>query len=374
MSLQPIRTDRSNTFAHGSMSQRLPGIIREVQQAHDYPQSIMRSLDDLHDAMVNDDALPDVVLPAPDADIWRPALQAHQQETWLHTEWFFAETYFFRQIVDRVRYWQTGVDPFGPIKARELIGDRLRIVLEAAHAADGTGTVEERVGYWLERALWGNRMDLSHPQALAAGANIADDDLIIDERAQAVTQILSGQGVIHIIADNVGGELASDLMLIDGLLSLKIAVVVHLKMHPTYVSDATVADVHLMLGHLPYHDLQNRLLDALASGQLRLAPDFFWNSPYFIAAIPPRIRDAFATARLVIFKGDANYRRVVNDTIYPVATPLANVTDVPAPILLLRTLKSDPVLGLSQKIADHLDRIDAEWRVNGKRGVIQYVQ
>jgi hypothetical protein len=37
----------------------------------------------------------------------------------------------------------------------------------------------------------------------------------------------------------------------------------------------------------------------------------------------------------------------------------------------LRTMKSDPVLGLAPGLAEKLDGVDPEWRIDGRRGVLQ---
>jgi len=41
----------------------------------------------------------------------------------------------------------------------------------------------------------------------------------------------------------------------------------------------------------------------------------------------------------------------------------------PAPLLALRTLKSDPIAGLRAGLAAELDARDPHWRVNGQRGI-----
>jgi hypothetical protein len=80
----------------------------------------------------------------------------------------------------------------------------------------------------------------------------------------------------------------------------------------------------------------------------------------------------FEEAQLVIFKGDANYRRTVGDALWRPETPLGDVWgDFPAPMLALRTLKSDPIIGLPVGVAETLDQVDIDWRNNGKRGIIQ---
>ena len=58
----------------------------------------------------------------------------------------------------------------------------------------------------------------------------------------------------------------------------------------------------------------------------------------------------------------------------PPHTPFADVVSyLDVPLLCLRTLKSDPVVGLpSADTAAQLNRIDPDWRVNGKRGLIQF--
>ena len=377
MSLQrnPIRTDSSNLFAHNTMTTRLPGIIRTVQATNTFSDSIHAALDSLYEQVTGNAEMPRPTLPAPDADMWTVAFDNHPDARWLETDWFFAEPYFFRQIAIATRYWQTQLDPYWKIKEAELNTATCERISDALQFA---GDAHERLMLLLEAALWGNRADLSHPAAAMSQLAIHPDDLLVDERQAAVQQLIEGKGTVHIVCDNFGTELAMDLVLTDALLTLEIPVILHVKMHPTYVSDATVRDVHLMLEWLGAAGgnpaLQTRLEDCLDSGQLQLAPDFFWNSSYFLDAMPPRIYNAFASSRMVILKGDMNYRRAVFDTIFPVDTPFAAIVDtVPAPLLALRTLKSDAVVGVPDHIAQQAASEDSLWRVNGKRGVIQYV-
>jgi hypothetical protein len=193
--------------------------------------------------------------------------------------------------------------------------------------------------------------------------------------------LLNTRGDIHFIADNTGTELALDLTLADALLDRGVSrVVYHLKVHPTFVSDTTVPDMHIMLDHMTSDEhgvkagqLGARLRAALNDGRLRLAPDFFWNSPYVLREMPPRLSSIFESAALVIIKGDLNYRRMVDDILWPPDISYAEVTAYfPAPLLALRTMKSDSVVGLPPGLAEQLETIDPYWRVNGKRGVLQF--
>ncbi len=381
----PIRTDSSNTFAHYSMHTRVPRILREVQELNpDYDPLILSALDALHDAIQGDAPIPMLDLPAPDYDDWAAEYQAVPSATWLNAPWFFAEVYFYRQMMQAVRWWETNRDPFTPKKDEELLSatlwERLDLALES-HAVP----LEERLASAFKHALWGNRVDLSYAVAAAHGNTWTLDDLLVDDSLR-VSQVLmqSGgmlPGGVHLVTDNAGTELAADLALVDTLLDgVTERVTLHLKLHPTFVSDATLPDV---LGFLkligdgehgkPARLLASRLRKALRLGRLRLAPDGYWNSSRFAWDMPPRLVKLFGSAALVIFKGDANYRRLVGDAIWPTDTPFDQVMAYfPAPVMALRTLKSDPVVGLPSGMAARLDPLDTDWRINGKRGVIQF--
>ncbi|HEX2677192.1 MAG TPA: ARMT1-like domain-containing protein, partial [Polyangiales bacterium] len=159
--------------------------------------------------------------------------------------------------------------------------------------------------------------------------------------------------------------------------------VLHVKVHPCFVSDAIAADLRWFID-AQENDAQSlwkswspaaracreRLHAALASGQLEIAPHEFWNGPRSLWECPPALEQSFSSARLVILKGDAHYRRAVGDALWSPETPFAAVTGYfPAPLLALRTLKSDPIVGLRPGRARELDGIDARWRVNGQRAV-----
>ena len=103
-----------------------------------------------------------------------------------------------------------------------------------------------------------------------------------------------------------------------------------------------------------------------------MAPHLFWNSPHYLWEMPSTLQRVFDNAQIVIVKGDANYRRTIGDAVWPTTTPFAEILDYfVAPLLCLRTLKSDPIVGLDDGVAEALDEVDLHWRVNGQRGVIQ---
>ena len=385
---QPLRMD--NDFAYRTMSERIPGIIREVQSANaDFSPGIQRALDRLHDMLTQNQPVPmldQAPVPAPDFADWEAVYRAQQAKitplTWLHCEWFFAETFLYRHIIQAVRWHETGRDPYAYKKRTEFESAHFWNLLDAALAVDGSPA--ERLGALLGLVLWGNRVDLSHPAGLLASETASDDELLVDDRDRLLADLAPGGaaiegGLVHIIADNTGTELAMDLAMADALLSADgMTVVLHLKAHPTFVSDATIADVWTVFRALADHgggpaQLAGRLERAWEEGRLRLAAPLFWNSGRFLWDMPPDLRRAFEGARLVVIKGDANYRRALGDGVWPDGVTFAEAMSYfPAPVVALRSLKSDTLAGVPASITAPLDATGEAWRPTGRYGVIQY--
>ena len=376
----PLRTSDDNTFAYHSMKVRVPRIIRDTNALNpDYDMQIQDALEALAVNIETDAPITMIDDPAPDYETWEALHTEHAGQTWLNAEWFYAEIFMYRHMMQAIRWWETGRDPFTPRKNEELATPALWERLDLALGTRPDSALD-RLSAAIRDALWGNRADLSYAVAAAHGSIGASDDLLIDHSATTAQHMLSAPGTVHLVADNTGTELATDFALIDTLLSIAAdRVYLHLKMHPTYVSDATVPDALTLLSLMEsgthsadVNKLGARLREEFTTGRFRLAPDLFWNSSRFLWELPPRLMHTFRGAALVIFKGDANYRRVVGDALWPPETPLASVVDYfPAPLLALRTLKSDPVVGLPAGLAARLDGVDPDWRINGKRGVIE---
>jgi hypothetical protein len=365
------------------MAVRVPAIVESVRERNpDYPSATMDDLARLRDELVNDAPLPALRSEGPGAGAWRRALAERTSDGWLSTDWFFAETYAYRCLVERTRFFETQRDPFLPTKREEYASAAHAEALERALELEGTP--EERLLALFGLALFGNRIDLSFAASLAHGTSADTDDFVADEREAAVLACFRGTGPLHVIADNAGTELTLDLALVDfALAHFETPVVLHVKVHPTFVSDATPDDVSAFLGFGGAHRFEPRSTPAVAfverlraaaqSGRLEVAPHPFWNGPSSLWELPAELAERLACARLVVQKGDANYRRAVNDALWPPETPFRDVLAYfPAPLLALRTLKSDAVVGLSKGRARELDAHDPTWRVNGKRGVASF--
>ena len=321
--------------------------------------------------------LPTPRAPAPDVEAWTAAHAEHAAERWLAAEWFHAELAFYREIAHACRFWETGRDPFGPAKDEELAGERPWSRLELA--LDRSGTRDERILALLDACLWGNRVDLSYTVA-ASRDQRHDEDLLVDDRAAALPRLVRPGAHVHLVADNAGTELALDLALVDAFLEEPTSrVTIHLKMQPVFVSDALPNDVFCTLERMSTRRgaaraVAARLREAFDAGRLLLAPDPFWSGPRFLWEAPPHITAALSAATLAVVKGDANYRRVVGDALWPPETPFAAAASYARfPLLCLRTMKSDAVLGLPPGLAERLDESEPRWRIDARRGLAQFL-
>jgi uncharacterized protein with ATP-grasp and redox domains len=377
----PIRTDGSNWFAANTMRVRVPNIIRETQKLNNFPMPIHTALDRLRTSIENDAPIHPLPVFAPDYDLWLEAFAAHEGDTWLNSEWFFAEVYFYRLLIGVVEWHATGHDPFAAKKEEEITGSGIQAAIRHALSA----LPETRTRDLLYAALWGNRVDLSYAVGTTHGTP-TDSDLLVDDSAAVVDYLLGSEpGHIHVVLDNAGTELALDLLLVDALLDTTEHLTLHVKEHPTFVSDATRVDVLEFLNEMAMRgsltrgfgqearEAGERLQAALMDGRLHITPDRWWNSPYFQRQMPPRLQWQFEDAALVIFKGDANYRRLLGDALWQPDTPFADAVNYfPAPLLALRTGKSDTIVGLRPGLAETLDLAQNDWRFNGRHGVIQF--
>lgn len=377
----PIRTDETNPFARFSMATRVPKILDDlVEKNRAFSTRTVDRIHRLRDEIREGAVLRELDPGAPDVDDWSSAMLDRRGEGWLTTDWFFAETLVYRRVIEACRWWENGLDPFVEHKREEIENTDAwqRYERSLREAPSVRSDARARLSLQLLACLWGNRIDLSYPAAVAQGHTWAEHDLLSDDRAWAIERIIPTQGRFDLIADNTGTELLADLALVDSLLQLGASsVTVHVKVHPTFVSDATPADVLATIAAMHTRGdecqrLGNRLVAAFEESRLRLAPDLFWNGPRFGWELPPRIVRALSNSSLAVIKGDANYRRVIGDAVWPADAPLAPIAATwPCPIVLLRTLKSDAVLGLPKGLDASLDATNPGWRVEGKRGVIQ---
>ncbi|MEU6547386.1 damage-control phosphatase ARMT1 family protein [Streptomyces sp. NPDC046859] len=380
-----LRADEPGSFPHGVLAERHPAIIRQVQDASPYGPERRRALDAL---LAN--CLDGVIEPLPadahDRDRWTAwGADAHTGRSWFDVPWLWSESFFYRRLLDAVGYftpgpWQ-GVDPFRPSKTAELDSSETDEELAALDALAGLPPAEQDRAL-LHGSLWGNRADLSFRLGATGDPSASGTPPLVADDSDVLWSLLppSGTATLCLIADNAGRELVPDLLLIARLLTEKRAarVLLHVKPHPYYVSDATHADVLDALRRLvtaPGAAAEHGrvLWAALTDGRLSVRAHPFSCAPLPYADMPADLRGELASATLTILKGDLNYRRLVGDRRWPPTTPFAEVTAYfPGPVAALRTLKSDVVTGLDARTETALEAAEGQkWRTAGTHALIQ---
>ncbi|MGC9439455.1 damage-control phosphatase ARMT1 family protein [Streptomyces sp. WG5] len=406
-----ILGDEPGSFPHGVLAERHPAIIRQVREAFPYGPERRRALDtllaDCADGVI--EPLPDDA-EARDRARWADwGMDTYVGRSWFDVPWLWAESYFYRRLLDTVGYfgpgtWQ-GVDPFRPAKLAELDA---RETDEELAALDGLADLpaDERTRALLHGSLWGNRADLGFRLSdSAAGTGTGTQDKVqalVADDSDALWSLLppsgtstsrsgtsrpstsragsSGPNTLCLVADNAGRELVPDLLLVSDLLDRGRIdrAVLHVKPYPYYVSDATPADVLDALrrlvaagGAAAVHG--DRLWTALTDGRVTVRAHPFSCAPLPYAEMPDDLRAEFAAATVTVLKGDLNYRRLVGDRRWPPTTSFTDVTAYfPGPVAALRTLKSDVITGLTAETEAALAAGgEQRWRTSGTHALIQ---
>ncbi len=379
-----IVSNTAGSFAWGVLHDRHPALIERVRRATPYPPEQQRALDALLDETAEGGVIRPLDGSGPGAVQWQRWSAEYVGERWADVPFLWAESFFYRKLLTALGYfaegpWQ-GVDPFAPFKSAELASAKVDVGLSALEGLADLAPQEGDMTLLLA-SLWGNRADLGFQ--LSAGANGLGDavpGLVSDDSAKLWDILASGSpGTVCIVADNAGPELLPDLVLADHLLTTGRAasVLLHLKPHPYYVSDATTADVLACFDRMtaaPGHasDIGKRLRQALTDGHLVPRAHPFSCAPLPYTEMPADLNADFASATLTVMKGDLNYRRLVQDRLWPATTPFADVTAYfPGPVAALRTLKSDVVVGVEGRTVGELDAAGEGWRTSGRHGLVQ---
>ncbi|XP_053974631.1 damage-control phosphatase ARMT1-like isoform X2 [Hylaeus anthracinus] len=313
--------------------------------------------------------------------------------TWFNTDWLYCECYMYRTLAQEIALKQQKEGAF--INSLACIVALCSYTMKFVQRSESLSEVEikEELSKFIQLNLWGNKCDLS----LSAGAEVSQSynpieilqsmykDILVDQ-TEFVWNLLKKRETnvkIDMILDNAGYELFTDLCLAVFLIACKFAVKIrfYVKLYPWYVSDTTKNDFNWTLDYMmnsPNKDLQE--LAKLASNHLKnnvwtIEEESYWTGPYDFAAMKEQDKVLYAKlseAKLAIFKGDLNYRKLLGDINWEYTTEFNQVLRgfQPTHILSLRTVKSDVCVGLPSGMADELFKKDENWMFTGQYGLI----
>lgn len=415
---EPLRSLTPGTWAHDTMSRRVDGEIlaRTVEDNQDFLKShpaLADAVDNLRKDLREAAPLKYPIKPPDDAsterqaeyDTWCEILKPHidQNETWLSAPWMVAEFYVYRSLMGCLGYWDEGspgcgYDPFDKQKQAGLVSSTksaeaiLKRIPTLPTSAEG-----QQVAFSM--ALWGNKMDLSlWPADAGDNKDVFSDVLaaayenLLHDDSETLSRwcdglIAKGGGKVHIIVDNAGFELVTDLAVGQYLIESGIAktVTFQLKSHPTFVSDALekdlreTVDYYTKLAEDEYpcaRDAGLKWQSYLESGEWKCQEHMFWVQGWPMWKMQePLYQDLEKHCDLAIVKGDANYRRLLGDLDWDYSE--ASFNDVvgayfPCPVLALRTLKSEVGCGMDKAQVERASSLDKNWLVNGRFGVVHF--
>ena len=362
----------------------------------------------------------------PDIESYNKEFNTLKDREWLAAPWLYTECYMYRLIHTyftlSTPFWHS-FDMFATSKKSSLVGSkkgtielvkRFRGVLSAIAEKQAVDEETEKAIFeeMIQISLWGNATDLSLLTSLSVeelnsrqGKAVRESNkknILVDDTEQVWSLLsrLRSMGLskdIHIVLDNAGFELLTDLVFAGYLVESGYAqkIVLHGKRMPWFVSDVMTEDLHYLIeGFINgtiYNDInatdQNELQEAgkywkglIHSDKLEFRTELFWTAQHPFGRLPivePGLFEDLADADLVIYKGDLNYRKLTYDGLWPHATPFSQALGPLAKkhdgqgirTLVLRTAKADVCVGL--KPGQQKD-LEEGWTRHGKYAVVSY--
>ena len=379
-----IMTSEKGSYARKTIEELKPGIIDNLLEVYDYTPEIQSTLLDFKLELSKGPIRP-LMEQTSDKPIWDEDLKRYKGKTWLEIPWLLAETYFFRRILEIVCYFQPGPwqgrDPYQHLKDRE-ISKALQDFIKDYHPETLAANYAS-FQIACQDALWGNQSDLSNLEKYAS-SEIPDSEKYILNQSKAAFDYLSQKShKIAYLMDNVGKELYFDLALIDFLLTKDFAetITCYLKNQPFFVSDALPKDFLKTVDFLESsasqkaEDLAHRITMGIKSGRIVLEAPPFLATRRMFRNMPDGLQKRISKHDLTIFKGDVNFRKLVEERHWDPTTAIEKVAGYfPTTALILRTQKAELVLGMTKKRYDDFDPYsDNHWQTNGKRGLIAFL-
>jgi hypothetical protein len=406
----PLSTADEGSFARRTIVERKPRIVAQVLESPRVPAGVRGALESLVEEIRGGTVVdpldgapqPQGAFEPAELGAWKAEIARQAGRRWLDLPWYFAEAYFYLRLLLAWGYYgmrAAGLacapdgrpaDPFHLQKEEELTGAGQGIALarRVAGEAAGAGSDRQALSFLVNASLWGNRVDLGcheldesrRREVLSQGR----EALVVDHTDALLDAIDRGRRV-DMVLDNAGSELACDLLLADRLLgpaghgAAPRTVVLHVKRTPFFVSDTTLEDLRSTLDAFfsdPDPALSaagTRLVEASRAGRLLQREHWFWSSPLHFPRMPVDLAGALAAADLVVLKGDANYRRLLEDRRWEHGSSMEEIAAwFPAPLACLRTLKSEIAVDIPPDEQARLQAEDPQWLTNGRRGIVRY--
>ncbi|CAG9763160.1 unnamed protein product [Ceutorhynchus assimilis] len=323
------------------------------------------------------------------------------ETTHFNTIWLLAECYMYKRIKEMFTLTATlkDFDYFKSSKTEQynqsihLMDNLSQLVVDIIDNHE-TCDRKQAILKMLKLNLWGNKCDLSISLGKVEGPGQlhdikALDQFILADDSEKIYQALitnDNNNIIDIVLDNSGYEVFTDLCLMDILTTFSLAKKIrfHVKAIPWFISDVMEKDFLWTLQQSKdcknsyRQQLGSRWTEYLANGQWQVMVHHFWTCPYefkFMSQFAPDLYELLTESKLVIFKGDLNYRKLFGEKNWdPTLSPEEALQGfLPAKLCTLRTIKADIVVGLKPGQAEICHKTDEKWMEKGDYGLIQFM-
>ncbi|MBR2027137.1 MAG: DUF89 family protein [Alistipes sp.] len=310
-----------------------------------------------------------------------------------------AEFYFYYYIllkfIEKQKFEKkTSYDPYD-VKKREsdckINESPLRQLLVDSYETATKGA-DESARWLLHCCLSSNSSDLSQLDVnkVLKSVQLALNDS--DKFDKYINDIKDEDGIVHYIVDNSGIELYADILLGGYILNKTNITEInyHVKKVPIFVGDTTINDEAKIDDVSPVVDLLKDIdlfNDAIVDNSphaytytvngckktLRFTFEDTWSQPNeFDSSKEFEAWSKDENVKLIVLKGDMNYRRLVGDRLYDLGDTIEKkIRYVNRPILILRSFKSSVILDVEEK---KQKRWKPNWRTCGEFGIIQFVK
>ncbi|XP_050294250.1 damage-control phosphatase ARMT1-like isoform X2 [Anthonomus grandis grandis] len=325
------------------------------------------------------------------------------ETTHFNTIWLLTECYMYARIKDIFRH-TTRLKDFDYFqsskfeayhKSRDLMVHLSEFIININNKVE-TCDKREKILKMLKLNLWGNKCDLSISLGKVDGPGKLHDtkeleQFVLVDDSENIYQALAnssitGQEEIDVVLDNSGYEVFTDLCMMDLVTSFSMAKKVnfHVKQIPWFISDVTEYDFNWTLNQLSQSDNSNMRKLGLKWKELvqnetwKIVVHPFWTLPFdfsYMKQYAPDLYNKLEMSKLIIFKGDLNYRKLFGDKNWDPITPPEEALQgfLPSRLCTLRTIKADIVVGLKPGVAEQCEKKDVKWMENGDYGLIQFV-
>ncbi|KAH8325657.1 hypothetical protein KR067_003373, partial [Drosophila pandora] len=409
------------SFAYLSLRTRMPGIMQQmimritsespslVEQFGEDVMNDVRHIVDCVDRLKNElNRDRQFILfhgNEPDKAEWNAFLTElpRPKKSFFRACWLHAECYLYRRLYsffENSRYLN-GYDPFNHLKMDDLTIST-NAMKSLAKATRGLAKSFDNFSNLLRIVLWSNHYEITlgayefseeesrtDINVLAQVADL-DRNLLVDDSTYIWNCLIKkrecSSNIVDFICDNGGFEFFTDMLFLEYLIENDLAsqVRLHVKAIPWYISDLMAKDIEWTINYLIQQtdtilsSVGSRWLHLMNTEKIIVAPQsYFWTGPqpYFVMVeLDLELYKLLTSSRLVIFKGDLNYRKLLGDFIWDSAEEFITCLRGfrPTNIAAIRTVKCEVICGLPEGMSDNLLRSDPMWMISSNYGLIQY--